>query len=237
MLKRTLALMSAAALFAVFFAGCGARERPLPIQSTLPQLAGPQNGDAIAVIDTEMGIIRAVLFPQYAPLAVENFTKLSKNGAYDNLLFHRVVKDFIIQSGDPTGTGTGGESIWGEPFDCEYSDALHNYSGALAMANSGDDINGSQFYIVCTPPDSVGEPLARKMLDSGFAADVVAAYREVGGAPYLDCKYTVFGQVYSGMEVVDAISLVRTENEVPKKEIALHSISIEIYDSAATSAP
>lgn len=101
-----------------------------------------------AVIETDMGSITIRLFPQFAPKAVENFTTHAKNGYYDGLTFHRVIEDFMIQGGDPAGNGTGGESIWKAPFEDEFTDVLHNFRGALSMANSGANTNGSQFFIV-----------------------------------------------------------------------------------------
>lgn len=101
-----------------------------------------------AVIKTNYGDMSFELYPQYAPKAVENFAVHSKNGYYDGLIFHRVIKNFMIQGGDPTGTGCGGESIWGKPFEDEFSIDARNYFGALSMANSGPGTNGSQFFVV-----------------------------------------------------------------------------------------
>ena len=106
-------------------------------------------GLPVAVIEVEnYGTIRAVLFEEDAPKAVENFITHAEEGYYDGLTFHRVIDDFMIQGGDPAGDGTGGESIWGEPFEDEFTDNLWNFRGALSMANSGQDSNGSQFFIV-----------------------------------------------------------------------------------------
>ncbi len=101
-----------------------------------------------AIIKTTMGDIEVVLFPDEAPKAVENFLTHAENGYYDGVSFHRVIADFMIQGGDPLGNGTGGESIWGEAFEDEFSSNLRNFRGALSMANSGADTNGSQFFIV-----------------------------------------------------------------------------------------
>ena len=97
---------------------------------------------------TSMGDISIRLFPEKAPKTVENFTTHAKNGYYDGIVFHRVIKDFMIQGGDPTATGCGGESIWGRPFADEFDPDLHNLCGALSMANAGPGTNGSQFFIV-----------------------------------------------------------------------------------------
>lgn len=117
------------------------------------QLENPQKGDQIAIMHTSMGDISLRFFPEAAPKAVENFIKHAKDGYYDGLTFHRVISDFMIQGGDPKGDGTGGESIYGKPFEDEFSDKLFNLRGSVAMANSGADTNGSQFFINQKPAD------------------------------------------------------------------------------------
>lgn len=112
-------------------------------QLSLDEVEGPK-----AVIETTMGTITAQLFPKYAPKTVENFVKLAEKNYYDDVIFHRVIPDFMIQGGDPTGTGRGGESIYGHPFEDEFSEELFNFTGALSMANAGPNTNGSQFFIV-----------------------------------------------------------------------------------------
>lgn len=111
------------------------------------QLESPDEGDEIAVMHTSMGDITLRFFPEAAPLAVENFVTHSKEGYYDGLTFHRVIDQFMIQGGDPSGNGTGGESINGKDFEDEFSDKLFNLRGSVSMANSGKDTNGSQFFI------------------------------------------------------------------------------------------
>jgi len=102
----------------------------------------------IAVLQTTQGDIELELRPDLAPLAVENFMTHIKNGYYDGIIFHRIIKNFMIQGGDPTGTGRGGESIWGKPFKDEFTPkAMFNKGGILAMANAGRNTNGSQFFI------------------------------------------------------------------------------------------
>ena len=101
------------------------------------QLKPLENGDTFAVMKTNMGEIKIKLFPNEAPKTVENFTTHAKNGYYNGLIFHRVIKDFMIQGGDPQGTGIGGESIWGRKFEDEFNPNLHNLRGALSMANAG----------------------------------------------------------------------------------------------------
>ncbi len=107
-----------------------------------------QAANPVAVLETTQGNIEIELRPDLAPLAVENFETHIKNGYYNGLIFHRIIKQFMIQGGDPTGTGRGGESIWGKPFKDEFtSKAMFNRAGILAMANAGPNTNGSQFFI------------------------------------------------------------------------------------------
>ena len=112
------------------------------------QLEMPNKGDQIAIIHTNMGDITLRLFPENAPKTVENFVTLAKQGKYDNVAFHRVMNDFMIQGGDyENGDGTGGKSIWGDKFEDEFCNTLYNIRGSVAMANSGVNTNGSQFFI------------------------------------------------------------------------------------------
>ena len=193
------------------------------------QLSTPQKGDTLAVMHTNMGDIKIKLFPEKAPKTVENFVTHSKNGYYNGLKFHRVINDFMIQGGDPRGNGTGGESIWGGSFPDEFDPELHNLRGALSMANSGPNTNGSQFFIVQARevPSNMLEQM-RDLEDNGFPADITAAYAELGGTPWLDFRHTVFGQVTDGMDVVDKIAAVETNNDVPCKDVIISSIDIEI---------
>lgn len=193
------------------------------------QLSTPQKGDTLAVMHTNMGDIKIKLFPEKAPKTVENFVTHSKNGYYNGLKFHRVINDFMIQGGDPRGNGTGGESIWGGSFPDEFDPELHNLRGALSMANSGPNTNGSQFFIVQASevPANMLEQM-RDLEDNGFPADITAAYAELGGTPWLDFRHTVFGQVTDGMDVVDKIAAVETNNDVPCEDVIISSIDIEI---------
>jgi len=191
------------------------------------QLSAPQKGDTLAVMHTNMGDIKIKLFPEKAPKTVENFVTHSKNGYYNGLKFHRVINDFMIQGGDPRGNGTGGESIWGGSFSDEFDPELHNLRGALSMANSGPDTNGSQFFIVQARevPSNMLEQM-RDLEDNGFPADITAAYEALGGTPWLDFRHTVFGQVTEGMDVVDAIAAVETVNDVPRSDVIIESIEV-----------
>ena len=193
------------------------------------QLKKPEKGDTVAVMHTSMGDIKIKLFPDRTPKTCENFTTHAKNGYYNGLKFHRVIKDFMIQGGDPLGTGIGGESIWGGKFEDEFDPELHNLRGALSMANAGPNTNGSQFFIVQAneAPASMIEQM-KELADSGCPEDITAAYKEMGGTPWLDFRHTVFGQVFEGMEIVDGIANVKTVNDVPCDDVVITSVDIEV---------
>lgn len=186
-------------------------------------------GDTIATIKTNMGEIKVKLFPSEAPKTVENFTTHAKEGYYNGLIFHRVIKDFMIQGGDPTGTGMGGESIWGHSFEDEFDVKLHNIKGALSMANAGPNTNGSQFFIV--QADNVPTNMLSQMkeMPESFPEDIVKAYEEKGGTPWLDFRHTVFGQVVEGIEVVDNIANVKVgPADKPVDDVIIETITVEI---------
>ncbi len=135
----------------------------------------------VAVMETTQGTIEIELRSDLAPKAVENFVTHSQNGYYNGLIFHRIIKDFMIQGGDPTGTGRGGESIWGQPFKDEFSpNAVFDKPGILAMANAGPNTNGSQFFITTVP------------------------------TYWLNGRHTIFGYVKNGMDVVKKLEMVKT---------------------------
>lgn len=195
------------------------------------QFEKPKAGDTIAALETSMGTIRLMFFPQVAPKAVENFLTHAGNGYYDHVIFHRVISGFMIQSGDPEGTGRGGESIWGKPFENEVSDEARNYRGALAMANAGPDTNGSQFYIVQAGPEQLaGGLIGRYEAQSGkkLPQEVKDTYQKEGGAPWLDGGYTVFGRVIDGMDVVDRIAAVKVDRgDKPLSPISILGVKLE----------
>ena len=154
----------------------------------------------VAVIKTNMGTIEIELFPDKAPKTVENFVGLANKGYYNGVIFHRVIDKFMIQGGDPTGTGRGGESIWGKSFEDEIDPSLKfDEPGILAMANAGPNTNGSQFFITVVP------------------------------TPWLDGHHTIFGKVIGGMDVVYAISKVPTSKpgDKPLKDVVMEDVSIE----------
>ena len=153
----------------------------------------------VAVIQTNMGTIEIELFADKTPKTVENFVGLANKGYYNGVIFHRVIDKFMIQGGDPTGTGRGGESFWGGKFNDEIvPDLKHDSEGILSMANAGPNTNGSQFFITLVP------------------------------TPWLDGKHTVFGKVIKGMEVVRAIGKVQTnQQDRPLKDVVMEKVTIE----------
>lgn len=143
----------------------------------------------IIVIETTEGVVEVTLKPNIAPKACENFVKLAEKKYYDGVSFHRVIKDFMIQGGDPKGNGTGGESVWGKPFEDEFSpSAVFSKPGILAMANSGPHTNGSQFFITTAE------------------------------TPWLNHKHTIFGEVTKGYDVIEKIETTEVDRmDRPKK--------------------
>lgn len=153
----------------------------------------------IVIFETNLGIIELQLFPNIAPKACKNFLGLVKDQKYDGTIFHRVIKEFMIQGGDPKGNGTGGESIWGKSFEDEVTpEKTFNKKGLLAMANSGPNSNGSQFFI--TTKDT----------------------------HWLDMKHTIFGEVVSGYETVEKIEKSKTDRaDRPLEEIKIIKASLK----------
>ena len=229
---------------------CGCKENEKADFSKLGyQFEMPAEGEEIVVLHTNMGDIKIRLFPEYAPKAVENFKTHAKNGYYDGLTFHRVINDFMIQGGDPEGTGSGGESIWGSAFEDEFTGNLLNFRGSLAMANSGVNTNGSQFFINQSKPSRSESALKNSAIASeksnGDEAtphpdlvpdEVYKMYAEKGGNIHLDGAlrksggHTVFGQVFEGMDVVDAIAAVSVdENSKPLTDVIIKSAEVTTY--------
>lgn len=181
-----------------------------------------------AIIKTNKGDMSFDLMPEVAPKTVENFATHAKNGYYDGLIFHRVIKDFMIQGGDPTGKGMGGESIWGKNFEDEFSLDARNYYGALSMANAGPNTNGSQFFIV--QAKNVDPQLLAQMedlQDNGFPREVIDTYKEKGGTPWLDFHHTVFGMITDGEDVLEDIAATKTGmNDKPVFDVVIDTIEI-----------
>jgi len=169
---------------------------------TFDQTARLENDDIVAVLKTNNGTMTIKLFTQQVPKTTLNFMGLAQKGYYNGIIFHRIIKNFMLQGGDPTGTGMGGESIYGEKFDDEFHSDLKNITYSLSMANAGPNTNGSQFFI--------------NQSDNN----------------YLDNKHSVFGQVVEGMENVDKISKVKTDSQdKPVKEVKIISLEIKQYQN------
>lgn len=189
-----------------------------------PQINKTESTSSLAKIVTNFGEILVELFPEYAPKTVENFTKLSMKGYYDGTIFHRVIKDFMIQGGDPTGTGAGGDSSFGGSFEDEFSPELFNINGALSMANAGPNTNGSQFFIVTN--EHVDDGMIGQMKQAGYPDEIIDTYKN-GGTPWLDFRHTVFGQVIDGMNVVKEISGVkRSASDKPEDDVVMTTVEI-----------
>ena len=190
-------------------------------QLELASVKGPQ-----ATIKTNLGEIKIQLFEKQAPKTVNNFVQLAEKGYYDGVIFHRVIPDFMIQGGDPTGTGRGGKSIYGKAFEDEFSDQLFNFTGALSMANAGPNTNGSQFFIVSN--EHVPANMIEQMKVVGYPQEIIDHYAKVGGTPWLDHRHTVFGQVITGMHVVKKISQAKRDSmDKPKKDIVMEKVTID----------
>ena len=221
------------------------------------QLEKPASGEEIAVLKTSMGEIKLRFFPDAAPKTVQNFKALAKKGYYNGVTFHRVIKDFMIQGGDPTGTGKGGGSSFGENFEDEFSESLFNIRGAVAMANRGPNTNGSQFFIDQASASAFeGWDQYQQIYDvykkdpqaftrqyggcidmSRITGEIKKLYQENGGSPHLDGAYntaktghTVFAQVFEGMDVVDQIASVSVDSQdKPLSDVKIESVALEPY--------
>ena len=196
---------------------------------SLHQFEEIKDTDVLANIVTNKGTIKIKLFPNIAPMAVENFLELSKKGYYNDIIFHRVIKDFMIQTGDPDGTGMGGNSIWNKPFKDEFDINYRNFKGAVSMANAGPGTNGSQFFIVqkSDTEENYLDQMRNMGEDNGYPEEVIDAYEKHGGTFWLDFKHTVFGQVYEGMDIVDEIANSKVgANDKPVEEIKILNIDL-----------
>ena len=163
----------------------------------------------VIVMETNSGTIKCRLFPEIAPLACENMIRLAEKGYYNGIIFHRVIKEFMIQGGDPTGTGRGGESIWNEKFKDEFSSkVLFDDKGLLAMANSGPKTNGSQFFITTKP------------------------------TPWLNFRHTIFGKVISGYDIVQKIENTPTDSRAhPRKTQKIVKMYLETKKEGTKAKP
>ena len=192
--------------FAVAFIGCQSsdtvKERTEEQTTSIEKETHMPESMTVAVINTNMGTIEIELFADKTPKTVENFVGLANKGFYDGIIFHRVIADFMLQGGDPTGTGRGGESLWGGKFEDEFVPELkHDTPGILSMANAGPNTNGSQFFITLVP------------------------------TPWLDGKHTIFGKVINGMNVVEDIGKVKTgPGDKPVEDVLMITVKTEQRD-------
>lgn len=172
-------------------------------ETPMPKYEAPaiEDNDIIATIKTNNGTIKLKIFKNLVPKTAINFIWLSEQGYYTDVVFHRVIKDFMVQGGDPDGTWSGWESIYGESFEDEFDPSLQNNRGTISMANSGPATNGSQFFI--------------NVVNNNF----------------LDNKHSVFGVVVEGMDIVDKISKMKTDaSDRPEKEVKMIDVNIQTYN-------
>lgn len=195
-------------------------------QLNFPQVDLSTVDGPVATIKTNHGDMKIKLFPEHAPKTVANFIALSKDGYYDGIIFHRIIPEFMIQGGDPTGTGMGGQSIYGDSFEDEFSEELYNVRGALSMANAGPNTNGSQFFIV----QNSKIPYAQKELErGGWPKPIAELYAAKGGTPHLDRRHTVFGQIMDedSYKVLDEIANVETgAQDRPVEDVVIETIEV-----------
>lgn len=230
-MRKKFAVLLALVLAVLCLAACGGGSVPgaekikrPTVESAELQFAGPAAGDTVVTIDTTAGKFQAVLYPAKAPQAVTNFTGLAEQGFYDGTGFARLEHGFCVQGGmnDDGMTST----IWdGEGYAPELTDALHHYAGALCAPVDEAGLCSGAFYFVQTLPGSVDEAAAANMAAAGYRQEVIDAYTAGGGAPYLDYTDTVFGQVYSGMDVVDAIA----QSGEAEEPVRINSVTVSTY--------
>ncbi|MDO4710560.1 MAG: peptidylprolyl isomerase [Peptostreptococcaceae bacterium] len=193
----------------------------------LIQLEKPKKGEEICVMTTDAGVIKFRLFPDKTPLTAKNFKELAEKGFYDDMMYSRVIKDFVIQIGDPDHPEKEEVSIYDGRFKDEFNRDLFNFRGALCMANEGPNTNTNVFYIVQNPKAKDDH------LDlTSLPLNAEAKYKEIGGLPHLDNRYTVFGQIFEGLEVVDKIASQKTnEEDKPVKDpIKVLKIEFKKYE-------
>jgi peptidyl-prolyl cis-trans isomerase B (cyclophilin B) len=251
--KKLIAVITVAAV-ALSISACKKESK----SESFDQLEPPAKGEEIAIVHTNLGDMQIKFFPELAPKAVENFVTHSKNGYYDGVSFHRVINEFMIQGGDPEGTGAGGESIWGEPFGLEVTPKLHHIRGALSTAKTSEPVSiGSQFFIVHRTklaestaawlqnlkanPDETFHDAYGQIHKNDNGSDMtnkeampeqfIEKYDADGGYPELDYSYTVFGQVFDGFDVLDKIATVETDAyDKPLEDVIINSIEIMNYE-------
>ncbi len=256
--KKIAAIAMSFALITTFFTGCGEDESSFEktngsessksdsvsdsadkssdsnASGSIVNFTAPKEGEEIIVMTIkDYGDVKIKLFPEQADKGVENFKGLTEKGYYDGLIFHRIINNFMIQGGDPMGTGMGGESMWGSKFDGGTSKELTHLAGAVAYANSGaTSTNGSQFYIVTGKKyDEASLTQLSQAYGMTFDDETMKLYETLGGTPWLDGGYTIFGQVFDGLDIIFDIQGVATgANDKPQKDVVIEKVSVEKYD-------
>ncbi len=191
-------LVSGLILIFAFF-GCGQQSKESVSKQSTKEMPMENTSKVFATIETSMGAFKVELYEKATPKTVANFVGLAEKGYFDGIVFHRVIANFMIQGGDPTGTGRGGESIYGPTFVDEFVDTLrHTSAGILSMANRGPNTNGSQFFVTLAP------------------------------TPWLDGKHAIFGKVVEGMDIVQAIGNVKTTKpfDKPVEPVVMKKVTI-----------
>ncbi len=269
MLKRILAALMCGTVMAAAVTGCGKKitvddndetvqidisrfsDRKAPSidyeNSEIKNFSAIEDGEQIIVMTIKgYGEVKIRLFPEYAEKGVENFVGHAKDGYYDGLTFHRVISDFMIQGGNPEGTGRGGESIWGGKFEGGTDSHLIHAAGAIAYANSGaTSTNGSQFYLVTGTLANDDMFAQYEQYGYTFSEDAKDIYKSVGGTPHLDGGYTVFGQIFDGLDIIYAAQDVDTTTttnsadalmspDKPIDDLIIESVRVEEYNGEET---
>lgn len=240
--RKTLALLMCTVMSASVFASCGKEIKVEDSSSSsssdkqenvdIANFTAPEKGETVIIMNIkDYGEVKIKLFPEYADKGVENFVALAESGYYNGLTFHRVIKDFMIQGGDPEGTGMGGESTWGGSFGGGTDPHLVHAAGAVAYANSGStSTDGSQFYIVTGEVYTEDKIATLESYGYTFSDSAKEVYETAGGTPWLDGSYTIFGQVYSGLDTVFAVQNVETDSsDKPVEDVVVESITVEQY--------
>ena len=229
MSKRILSLILIVIL-SLSLVSCGGKKggKGETVTSSVRQLCSPREGDTVVTIVTSKGTIKAVIYNDLVPNTAQNFIDLAESGYYDGMIIHKTIENFVVQLGDKTLKGDGGDSFSGRGVAPEYTDDLHGFTGSLGMVVYGDGLQYSQFFI--TAGDTVSDAYFDAMRDAEYPSDVIDAFSKLGGQPQFDYVYTIFGQVYEGLDIVKEIASQKTDKyNRPKKDITVKSVSISAY--------
>ena len=239
-IKKAAAAVFCCAIFAASFSGCDEKTSKKPTNAEPPteytgivNYTPPEEGEDILVLTLkDYGDIKIKLFPDEAPKGVQNILGLTESKYFDGLIFHRIINEFMIQTGSPQGNGRGGESIWGGRFNGGVSPNLTHIAGAVAYGNAGTlDSSGSQFYIVTG--EKLSDDILAQYVNAGMQKEAAELYKNNTGVPNLDGRYTIFGQVFDGLDKVFEIQKVETDaNDKPLKDVVIESMRVEKYDGS-----